>query len=158
MTVTVLRRFAFLLGMLVISFAIFKCGSSSRYARERAEVFCKTGNGSPNRPMICVDERTLIANPREARVFEVDAKNNKPTNRAVEIHWFTQRAADLRVDFNKDNSSCTEPVMCDGTGHCWTKARRLNAGEKERRCTYGMRLGENVLDPESDIVITPCCW
>jgi hypothetical protein len=151
MSVPVVRRSALLLGVL-LSIAIFKCGS----IRHRSvEVFCETGNGSKSRPMICVDERTLTANPSPAFVCDVEGENGHPTNRTVVIHWFTKRSADLHVDFKTD--ACTEAVQCDGRGHCWARVKKLNRPDEHRRCTYGMTLGKNMIDPDGDVVVDPCC-
>ena len=141
-----------LLVVVVVSFfCIFKCSSY----RTGNEVFCTSGNGSKSRPMICVDERTLTASPSPAHVFDVESDNGNPTNRTVVVHWFTQHSADFHVTFKTD--SCTEPVVCDGRGHCMAKVKRLN-GNEHRQCTYGMTIGDNKIDPDGNLVVDPCCW
>ena len=150
MFASVTRR-SILLLLVLISVATFRCSSTYR----KGDLFCSKGNGSPSHPLICVDEKTLTANPSPAHVFDVEADGGQPTNRAVVIHWFTQRTADLHVTFKTD--SCTEPVECDGRGHCTAKVKRLDAGE-HRRCTYGMTIGSSKIDPDGDLVVDPCCW
>jgi hypothetical protein len=176
MSVSLARRFGFLLMVAVTCFTIFKCGSyRSDY---RSNAFCKAGNNSMGRPMICVDENTLTANPNPASVWDVEPKNfepknEQPSNRPVVIHWFSQGTADLIVSFDKGNERCTEPVVCDHTGHCWATVRKIdfypdpklsrkqnweNAMKARRQCRYNMRLGDRKLDPDADIVVDPCCW
>lgn len=151
MSVPVLRRYALLLALL-LPVAIFRCSS----LHPSQEEFCKAGNGSKSRPMICVDQQTLTANPAVAHVFDVEAGNGHPTDRTVVVHWFTQRSADLKVSFKSDE--CTEPVQCDGRGHCWARVKRLTSPQEHRRCTYGMTLGDSKIDPDADLVVDPCCW
>jgi hypothetical protein len=149
MSASVTRRYILLL--VLISVAIFRC--SSMHTTD--ESFCHAGNGSKSRPMICVDEKTLTANPGIAHVFDVESDSGHPTNRTVVIHWFTQQSADLHVAFKTEE--CTEPVVCDGRGHCMARVKRLS-GNEHRQCTYGMTIGDNKIDPFADIVVDPCCW
>ena len=151
MSTQVIRRSALLL-MVLISVSIFKCSSTYQ---TKNELFCSSGNYSKSRPLICVNEQTLTANPSPAHVFDVEAKDGHPTNRTVVIHWFTQHSADLHVTFQ--TQECTEPVICDGRGHCMARVKRLN-GNEHRQCTYGMTLGDSKIDPDGTLIVDPCCW
>ncbi len=152
MSVRIMRRYAFLLALL-LTVTIFRCSSSMRQSTDE---FCKAGNGSKARPLICVDERNLTASPAVAHVFDVEPDGDLPSSRTVVVHWFTQHTADLRIDFK--DTSCTEPVQCDGHGHCWAKVKRLSTATEHRQCRYGMTLGDGKLDPDGDLVVDPCCW
>lgn len=147
------RPFAILLLLAFASFVIFKC-ASYKYNQNR-EFFCRSGNYSESHPLICVNERTLQASPSHARVYDIEAKNGRPTGRPVTIHWFSQRTADLRITMK--TQGCTEPVKCDRLGHCWATTMRLAEGQSHKVCTYAIELGDDTVDPEDDIVLNPCC-
>ena len=149
-----MRRIVLLLLVVAVSSMFDRC-TTDRYRRNR-EVFCRTGNFSKSHPLICVDEKTLTASPSHAVVYDTESKNGVSTGRAVTIHWFSQKTADLRITMKTDG--CTAPVMCDGLGHCWTTTNKLRAGEGKRVCTYGMAIGDKSVDPEDDIILTPCCY
>jgi hypothetical protein len=156
MPVSLVRRFAVLLILSVAAFGIFKC--TYYYTTKHQDVFCPSGNGSPSRPMICVDERTLTASPHHAKVYDVEAKSDGHTrsDRPVVIQWYTQKTADLKIKFIDD---CMEKVDCDGIGNCSAKVKiRLKKGDKPTTCRYSMTLGATKFDPEDDIVVNPCCW
>ena len=152
-SVSVPRRFALLLLIAVASVVIFKC-SYFRYKLNR-EVLCRTGNYSRSHPLICIDEHTLTASPSPAYVYDTESKNGVTTGRAVTVHWFSQRTADLHIEMR--TSACTDKVACDGLGHCSATMKKLDVGEKERRCHYGIAIRDKSVDPEDDIILTPCC-
>lgn len=152
MSVLVPRRFALLLLIAATPFVIFKC-TSYKYTENR-EVFCRSGNFSKSHPLICVDEHTLTASPSHAYVYDMESKKGLSTGRPVTIHWFSQRTADLRIEMK--TAGCTSTVVCDGLGHCMATTKKLEA-TTERRCTYGMTIGDKSVDPDDDIILTPCC-
>lgn len=153
------RRFALLLA---ITFGILISNCTRYYIKPGKETFCDTGNGSPSRPLICVDERTMMTSPAVTYVFDVESvggtpKNRpvgKPTNRPVVIQWVSRRGANLGVEFT--DKSCVEQVTCSGNGHCSAKVKKLREGEKSRRCNYSLNLDGRESDPP--IVVNPCCW
>lgn len=147
------RRFVFLALMGLASFAIFKC-TSFKYNANR-ETFCRSGNFSASRPMICVDEKTLTASPSHAKAYDTESKNGVSNGRAVTINWYSQHTADLQITMKTDG--CTTPVRCDGLGHCTATVIKLRAGETNKVCTYGMAIGDKSIDPDDDIVLNPCC-
>lgn len=156
MSVSSLRRFALLVLIAAASFGIFKC-TSLRY-KVNKDVFCRTGNFSKGRPLICIDEKNLSASPSRAVVWDVESKNGAVrSGRPVMINWFSQHSADLEITMQ--TAGCTEPVSCDARGHCWTTVLPQKLGEGEEKvCRYGIRLGDKMIDPEDTIVITPCCY
>ena len=151
-SVSVPRRIALLLLITVASVVIFKC-TSFKYKQNR-EVFCRTGNFSKSHPLICIDEHTLTASPSNAYVYDTESKNGLSTGRPVTINWFSQRTADLRIDMK--TAGCTTPVACDGLGHCSATTKKLEM-KAEKRCTYGIAIGDKSVDPDDDIILTPCC-
>jgi hypothetical protein len=152
MSVSSARRFALPLVVLTVSFVIFKCGTYR--SLRHPETFCTVGNNSPSKPMICVDDQNLSANPHHAWMYDVESKNHQPTNRPVVVQWFSQHTADLQIQMITPN--CTEPVQCDGRGHCWTTVKKLT-DSYPKVCHYSITLGDTKYDPEDDIVINPCC-
>lgn len=147
------HRVVLLLLIAFASFAIFKC-TSFKY-KVNTETFCRTGNFSESRPLICVDEVTLSASPSHARAYDTEAKHGISTGRAVTINWFSQHTADLQITMKTDG--CTTPVRCDGLGHCTATVIKLRPRETNKVCTYGMAIGDKSIDPEDDIVLNPCC-
>ena len=153
MSVSAPRRFALLLLIAATPFVIFKC-TSYKYSQNR-EVFCRAGNFSATRPLICVDENTLSASPSHAKAYDTESKHGLSTGRPVTINWYSQRTADLQITMKTDG--CTTPVRCDGLGHCSATVIKLRAGETNKVCTYGMAIGDKSVDPDDDIILTPCC-
>ena len=151
--VSVPRRFVLLLLIAVASFAIFKCTSFKYNANK--ETFCRSGNFSETRPLICVDENTLTASPSHAKAYDTESKHGLSTGRPVTINWYSQHTADLQITMKTDG--CTTPVRCDGLGHCSATVIKFRAGETKRVCTYGMAIGDKSVDPDDDIILTPCC-
>ena len=147
------RRFVLLLVLGLACLVIFQC-TSFKYNKNR-EVFCTSGNYSESRPLICVDERNLTVSPSHAHAYDIESKNMRPTGRPVTINWYSQRTADLRV--NMITAGCTTPVECDGLGHCSAKALKLREGESEKVCKYSFVIGDKSVDPDDDIILTPCC-
>ncbi len=135
------RRFAFLL-LLAVSIAITNC--TVFYKQTKQEVFCTRGNGSASRPMICVDEKTLTPNPKIADVYDVEEANSKMTDRPVVVHWFTQRTANLGVEFI--TKGCVEHVACNGFGECSVRVIKLSRETYESKpkghkdCKYRLNL------------------
>ena len=155
MSVSLVRRSALLLVILATTCRPFT--NPPPPPAPAADVFCTTGNGSESRPMICVDDN-LLANPRSARVYDVEADNQRPpqpSNKPVVIHWFAQHSVNLQISWT--DTSCADKIDCDGSGECKAKIKiKLKKGET-KRCTYGVSLGNSKLDPEGDIVVNPCC-
>lgn len=156
MPVSPARRLALLVVLVVVS---FQCTSFSR----KNDVFCRSGNGSKSHPLICVDDKTLTASPNPAHVFDREAKDSGPSDRAVVINWYAMRTADLQIKYG-DNTSCTDEPQCDGRGHCWATVKRLqtpvgkDGRQQNNQCKYRVTLGNTKYDPDSDIVVEPCCW
>jgi hypothetical protein len=156
MSVSFPRRFALLLCIAATSFGIFKC-TSWRYVHNK-EVFCRAGNFSKGRPLICIDEKNLSASPPNAIVWDVEPKSSgMRSSRPVIINWYSQQAADLQITM--ETPGCTAPVTCDGRGHCSTTVSPQTFAKREQKvCRYGIKLGDKLTDPEDDIVLTPCCY
>lgn len=154
-SVSVPRRFALLLIVIAAALSSFTC-TSYRY-RKNIDVRCTAGNFSKNHPLICIDERNLTANPSHAVVHDIEGKNGAPTGRPVRIDWYAQRTSDLIVSM-KTEGCVQRPVECDHLGHCWAITMKLPTDVKQKVCTYGMQIGDRSLDPDDDIVMTPCCY
>lgn len=129
-------------------------GRGNALAPNRAGGPCaaKKGNGSPNKPIVCVDDTgaTLSVHPDPVIVHDVDASEKKP----VVIQWMTVSGGnDLQISM-KDG--CTTALSCKG-GKC--TARTLPHGENEtgeRRCKYDIWTDKHPrLDP--DTVVVKCC-
>ena len=152
----VLPRRLLLLASLTVALAAFTIThcKTTNYGQPPRETRCVRGNYSASRPIICVDERTLTADPDPAKLFDVEVDNGQRSNRPVTIHWFTQRTGDLNIQF-ADNS-CVEDLKCDTPGHCSARVLPLNANQP-RRCKYTIWIGKEKRDPEL-FIVNPCCW
>ena len=162
------RRAVILLVVVLVSLVTASCTLTTSQPKPRdlprhyepgAEVFCKAGNNSPSRPLICVNEQTLQAMPDPAPVYDFEAKDHYPTTKPVVVHWFTQRSANLQIRFTE--SGCVGRVKCDGLGHCWAKVRPLDTEidkgkHKPKACKYELNIDGKVVDPLLDV--NPCCW
>ncbi|HSP33451.1 MAG TPA: hypothetical protein VLU46_03945 [Thermoanaerobaculia bacterium] len=155
------RRLVLLLLVLTIAIGL-RCSSYHLPAIAEPPDFCTTPTGPRWRPVVCVDETALTANPKVQIAYDVEPGEDKrtPSNRPVAIFWRTHRQFNLQLQFV--DKSCVDQIRCNGNGHCSAVVRPLEAvqGQKQtRRCTYRMLDGGNPqkTDDEADIVITACC-
>jgi hypothetical protein len=123
------------------------------HSRNRSDTFCDRGNGSPSRPLICVDESTFRTSPATTYVFDVErGTDGRRTEKPVVIHWFARRGGNLGVEFT--DKSCVSEVTCDGRGHCRAVVKPL-PDRKSKTCNYSLNLDGKASDPP--IVVNPCC-
>ena len=157
------RRFALLL-IAVLALAALQCQHQNipvakkmtegpELTQEEKEVFCRKGNYSKGRPMICINNATLQPDPETAYVWDYEGVNGNPTNNPVVVHWFTRRTGNLEIVFNEED--CVEAVQCNGRGHCMARVRPLGGGTP-RQCKYDILLDGQKNDP--GLVVNPCCW
>ncbi len=161
MSVLDTRRFA-LLPVIMVALLTFSCPPYRKkiVLPPPPPDFCTDPSGPPWRPVICVDENNLTADPKVSVDMDVEPDdNNNPSNRPVVIYWRTHHRANLQLKFKDE--SCVETPNCNGQGHCSAQVKPLALNQKGkkivRRCTYEMLNGDKK-DDEADIVITPCCW
>jgi hypothetical protein len=111
------------------------------------------GNGSPNTPIVCVDDRgaTLSVNPDPVIVHDVGKSDSKP----VVIQWMTASGTgNLQISMRP---GCTTALSCDGRGKCTARTIPHRSDENgERRCKYDVWTDTKPrLDP--DTVVVKCC-
>ena len=129
---------------------------------------CTSGNKSKNKPIICVDDGTLAANPSPAPVWDVEKKRgttDQPSNRPVTIRWIAKDTVNLQVKFKDESCVKSADVKCDGYGECTAKIKPIDwntiadpdgDGKKYLPCKYD--LSATNIDPEGDLIVNPCCW
>jgi hypothetical protein len=155
-----IRRLPRVVALLVSSLLVLTCesrnaatgGSPSAAAPSRASNPCSGGKGhaSPNKPVVCVDDRTtsLSVHPDPVIVHDVSASDRNP----VMIQWMTVTGGNVRVVMRE---GCTTDMKCTG-GKCTAKTIPHKAAETgERRCKYDIITDRATLDP--DTVIVKCC-
>ena len=158
------RRFAPLL-VALLAVAVFQCrphvaapapdvrASEIVLTQEEKEIFCKRGNLSKGRPMICIDNATLQPDPANAYIWDVEGSNGQPTTLPVKVNWFTRRSGNLQIEFAA-GSNCVTNMQCNGRGHCVATVQPLQ-GDKERQCKYDVVLNGQRYDPL--VTVNPCC-
>lgn len=110
------------------------------------------GNGSPNTPIVCVDDTgaTLSVHPDPFRVHDVRANDKQP----VVVQWVTVSGANnLGIEMEP---GCFSRITCRGN-RCTTQVVPAPAGQTgERRCKYDVWTDRHPrLDPDG--VVVPCC-
>lgn len=111
----------------------------------------KKGNGSPNTPIVCVDDTgdALTVHPDPVIVHDRSRSDNNP----VMIQWMTVSGSDnLNIVMNP---GCTTEMKCN-KHKCTAKTIPFAASETgEHRCKYTIKTDRLELDP--DTVVVKCC-
>ncbi len=158
-----MRRFAVIVTLFAAA-AGLRCSTYHLPPVPEPPDYCITPTGPYWRPVVCVDDSNLMANPKVQIASDVEPAQQHgktPSNRPVSIFWRTHRQFNLQLDF--PDKSCVDQVTCNGQGHCQAVIRPLemvNGVRQNRRCTYRMFDGANPQKPggEADLVVTACCW
>jgi hypothetical protein len=128
---------------------------------------CSSGNKSKNKPIICVDDKTLLPEPASARVWDVEKERGTQearTSRPVKIRWIAKDTIDLRIKFKDETCVTNAAVKCDGQGECtatlksidWEKVPKDAEGKQYLPCKY--ELSTPSADPDGELIVNPCCW
>lgn len=160
MSATLSRRLAFLLVVSSMSFPIIDCGKRAAPPPPPPTSVCDHGNNSKIKPVICVDESALTADPKTAYVCDFEPEPNDPHKKSttpVKIQWVGKHGGAFRIKLKVGGTSCFDEPDCKTTaGKCFATVKALNEGETERRCTVSI-VAPGQADPDQDIVINPCC-
>ncbi len=152
-----IRRVPRVVALLVSSLLLFTCASPKAPdggAPAPLSNPCQRGkgNGSPNKPIVCVDDTgaTLSVHPDPVIVHDRGASDHKP----VVIQWLTVSGRNqLQLSMKE---GCIAELSCKGA-RC--VARTIPHAENEtgeRRCKYDVWTDRHPrLDP--DTVIVKCC-
>lgn len=108
------------------------------------------GYGSPNKPVVCVDDRTstITVNPDPIVVHDRSAKDHKP----VILQWYSVSGRDLVINMR---AGCTTNMRCIHGGCTAMTIPHRKDETGERRCKYDIMTAKGILDP--DTVIVKCC-